>query len=81
MFEVVKNNDVGNYYFDLIEVEVMVGDGIVYSVCGMFIGKINEFCIVGINGCEVEVVVVGLLLVFENFDKFGMVGVVGMLFG
>jgi D-3-phosphoglycerate dehydrogenase len=80
-FEVVKNNDAGNYYSDLIEVEATAGDGTVHSARGTLIGKTNEPRIVGINGREVEVAAVGSLLVLENLDKPGMVGAVGTLLG
>jgi D-3-phosphoglycerate dehydrogenase len=79
-FEVVKSSDAVEYT-DLIEVEATGADGSVHSVRGTLVGKANLPRIVGINGREVEVAAEGKLLVLENLDQPGMVGMVGTLLG
>ncbi|MBW8782285.1 MAG: phosphoglycerate dehydrogenase [Verrucomicrobia bacterium] len=79
-FEVVKSSDAVEYT-DLIEVEATGGDGSVHSARGTLVGKANLPRIVGINGREVEVAAEGKLLVLENLDQPGMVGMVGTLLG
>ncbi|MFA6960274.1 MAG: phosphoglycerate dehydrogenase [Opitutaceae bacterium] len=79
-FEVVKSSDAVEYT-DLIEVESTAADGSVNSARGTLIGKANMPRIVGINGREVEVAAEGKLLVLENVDQPGMVGMVGTLLG
>ncbi|MFA6288417.1 MAG: phosphoglycerate dehydrogenase [Opitutaceae bacterium] len=79
-FEVIKSSDAGDYT-DLIEIEATGGDGSVNSARGTLIGKSNAPRLVGINGREVEVAAEGKLLVLENIDQPGMVGMVGTLLG
>jgi D-3-phosphoglycerate dehydrogenase / 2-oxoglutarate reductase len=79
-FEVVKSSDAVEYT-DLIEVEATAADGSVSSVRGTLIGKANLPRIVGVNGREVEVAAEGKLLVLENVDQPGMVGLIGTLLG
>ena len=79
-FEVVKSSDAGDYT-DLIEVEVTAADGTLHSARGTLIGKSNTPRLVGINGREVEVAAEGKLLVLENLDQPGMVGMVGTILG
>ncbi|HLP00664.1 MAG TPA: phosphoglycerate dehydrogenase [Opitutaceae bacterium] len=78
--EVVKSNSECDYT-DLIVVEATGADGSVNSARGTLIGKTQQPRIVGINGREVEVPAEGKLLVLENVDQPGMVGLVGTLLG
>ncbi len=79
-FEVIKTSDVTDYT-ELMQVEAITPAGEVFSARGTLIGKHNEPRVVGINGREVEVAAEGQLLVIENIDKPGMVGMVGTLLG
>ena len=78
--EVVKSN-VDSDYTELISVEALGADGCAYSAQGTLIGKAAQPRIVGINGREVEVEASGKLLVLENVDQPGMVGLIGTLLG
>jgi len=78
--EVVKSN-VDSDYTELIRVEAVGSDGASYSAQGTLIGKAAQPRIVGINGREVEVEASGKLLVLENVDQPGMVGLIGTLLG
>ncbi|MFT3780649.1 MAG: phosphoglycerate dehydrogenase [Nibricoccus sp.] len=78
--EVVKSN-VDSDYTELIRVEAVAADGATFSAQGTLIGKAAQPRIVGINGREVEVEASGKLLVLENVDQPGMVGLVGTLLG
>ena len=78
--EVTKSNSECDYT-ELIEVEVVDGQGGRHSAVGTLLGKANLPRIVGINGREVEVAAEGKLLVLENKDQPGMVGEVGSLLG
>lgn len=79
-FEVIKSSNPCDYT-ELIKVEAFTATNEVFSVEGTFTGKTNEPRIVGINGREVEVAAVGNLLVLENSDQPGMVGIIGTLLG
>jgi D-3-phosphoglycerate dehydrogenase len=78
--EVVKSNSESDYT-DLIEIEAVGGDGSKHSVRGTLTGRSGQPRIVGINGREVEVEANGKLLVLENVDQPGMVGLIGTLLG
>ncbi|MFT3869982.1 MAG: phosphoglycerate dehydrogenase [Nibricoccus sp.] len=78
--EVVKSN-ADSDYTELISVEALGADGCSYSAQGTLIGKAAQPRIVGINGREVEVEASGKLLVLENVDQPGMVGLIGTLLG
>ncbi len=79
-FEVVKSSSDCDYT-ELMRVEAITPSGEVFSAEGTFTGKTNEPRIVGINGREVEVAAEGKLLVLENNDQPGMVGMIGTLLG
>ncbi len=79
-FEVVKSSNACDYT-ELVKVEATCPNGEVFSAEGTFTGKTNEPRIVGINGREVEVAAEGKLLVLENVDQPGMVGLIGTLLG
>ena len=78
--DVVKSNAPCDYA-ELITVEAIDPAGNVFSAAGTLIGKSNEPRIVSINAREVEVAAEGQLLVLENVDQPGMVGLVGTLLG
>lgn len=78
--EVVKSNAPCDYA-ELITVEAVDPAGAVFRASGTILGKTNEPRIVSINGREVEVAAEGKLLVLENLDQPGMVGLIGTLLG
>ena len=78
--EVVKSNEESDYN-ELIQVEAVAADGSVYSAAGTLLGKANSPRIVAINGREVEAQPTGILLVLENRDEPGIVGLIGNLMG
>ncbi len=78
--EVVKTNDECDYA-ELIQIEAVAPDGVVYTASGTLIGKASSPRIVSINGREVEVAADGKLLVLENADVPGMVGTIGTILG
>ena len=78
--EVITSTD-DSGYTELIAVEAVAPDGVVYSAAGTLIGKGNQPRIVSINSREVEVAAEGKLLVLENNDVPGMVGTVGTILG
>jgi D-3-phosphoglycerate dehydrogenase len=78
--DIVKSN-IDCDYTDLIRVEAVAADGAVFSAQGTLTGKSAQPRIVGINGREVEVAAEGKLLVLENVDQPGMVGLIGTLLG
>ena len=78
--EIVKSN-IDSDYTELIRVEAFAADGSTHSAQATLIGKAAQPRIVGINGREVEVAAEGKLLVLENIDQPGMVGLIGTLLG
>lgn len=68
-------------YTELIRVEVATDEGAAFSAAGTLMGKGQQPRIVEINNREVEVAAEGKLLVLENLDQPGMVGVVGSILG
>jgi D-3-phosphoglycerate dehydrogenase len=79
--ETVKSN-LDSGYTELIRVEAVAADSTTtHSAQGTLIGKAAQPRIVGINGREVEVAAEGKLLVLENVDQPGMVGLIGTLLG
>ena len=78
--DVVKSNTECDYT-ELISVEAVAPDGVTCSAQGILMGKSAEPRIVTINGRDVEVAAEGKLLVLENVDIPGMVGLIGTLLG
>ena len=78
--EVVKSN-VECDYTELIAVEAIDAQGKSHSAQGTLIGKSAQPRIITINGRDVEVPAEGKLLVLENVDQPGMVGLIGTLLG
>lgn len=66
-------------YTELIRVEAVAADGTTTSASGTLIGRGQQPRIVEINGRDVEVAAEGKLLVLENVDRPGMVGIVGTI--
>ncbi len=78
--DVVKSNAECDYT-ELIAVEAIDGEGKSHSAQGTLIGKTAQPRIITINGRDVEVPAEGKLLVLENIDQPGMVGLIGTLLG
>ena len=78
--EVIKSNTESDYT-ELIRVEAIGADDVRYSAQGTLTGRTAQPRIVRINGREVEVEATGKLLVLENIDQPGMVGLIGTLLG
>ena len=78
--EVTKSSGACDYS-ELIRVEVVTADGGTFSAAGTIMGRGQQPRIVEINDREVEVAAEGKLLVLENLDQPGMVGVIGSILG
>jgi D-3-phosphoglycerate dehydrogenase / 2-oxoglutarate reductase len=78
--EVVKSNAEADYT-ELIQVEAVGEKGAAVSAAGTLLGKGNAPRLVALNGREVEAAPAGILLVYENLDTPGVIGMVGTLMG
>jgi len=78
--EVVKSNAEADYT-ELIQVEAVCERGQQFSAAGTLLGKGNAPRLVALNGREVEATPRGILLVYENSDTPGVIGMVGTLMG
>ncbi len=78
--ETIKSNTEADYT-DLIQVEAVQADGAVVSARGTLLGKANSPRLVSLNGREVEALPSGALLIYENHDEPGIIGMVGTLLG
>ena len=78
--EVVKSNQETDYT-ELMLVEAVTAKGEVFSATGTLLGKSASPRIVALNGREVEATPSGVLLVYENHDEPGIIGMVGTLLG
>jgi D-3-phosphoglycerate dehydrogenase len=78
--EVVKSNAEADYT-ELIQVEAVCERGEQVSAAGTLLGKGNTPRLVALNGREVEATPRGFLLVYENLDQPGVIGMVGTLMG
>lgn len=67
-------------YAELIHVAARI-DGVTTSVAGTFYGSLNNPRIVRINDLPVEAVPEGVLFLFENRDRPGVVGWIGTIMG
>ena len=74
--EVVKSSEESDYN-ELIVLEATAANGQTYSVEGTLIGKSGHPRIVHINGRDVEASPEGVMLVVENQDVPGIVGLLG----
>lgn len=78
--ETIKSNtDVD--YTDLILIEGVQADGVTVSAAGTLLGKANNPRLVALNGRDVEAAPSGALLIYENHDEPGIIGMVGTLMG
>lgn len=77
----VTKSSLESDYTELIQVEAVQEDGTVVSAAGTLLGRANVPRLVAINGREVEVAPAGVLLVYENTDQPGIIGMVGTLMG
>ncbi|HEY4302057.1 MAG TPA: phosphoglycerate dehydrogenase [Candidatus Didemnitutus sp.] len=78
--DVVKSNAESDYT-ELVLVEAVQEGGAVVSAAGTLLGKGNTPRLVALNGREVEATPAGELLVYENNDEPGIIGMVGTLMG
>ncbi len=78
--EVVKSN-LECDYTELVEVEARAADGSVHAASGTLIGKAQSPRTVAINGRDIEASLSGRLLLVENRDEPGIVGLVGTILG
>ncbi len=68
-------------YTELVHVEAVQAGGTVVSATGTLLGKGNNPRLVALNGRDVEAVPHGSLLIYENTDQPGIIGMVGTLMG
>jgi len=78
--EIVKSSEESDYN-ELIVLEAIGVKGDSYSVEGTLIGKTSHPRIVHINGRDVEASPEGVMLVLENKDVPGIVGILGTILG
>jgi D-3-phosphoglycerate dehydrogenase len=78
--EIVKSSNESDYT-ELIQIEAQAADGSIHSAAGTLIGKSHQPRVVSINGRDVEIGLSGVLLLIENSDEPGMVGMVGTILG
>lgn len=78
--DVVKSNSESDYT-ELVMVEAVTADGRSFSAAGTLIGKANSPRITAINGREVEAAPGVALVLIENDDRPGMIGIMGTLLG
>ena len=78
--DITKSN-VETDYTELMQVEAITADGQIFSAMGTLLGKANSPRLVSLNGREVEAAPTGALLIYENHDEPGIIGMVGMLLG
>lgn len=78
--EVVKSN-VESDYTELVQVDAITAEGATFSAAGTLIGKSNSPRITAINGREVEAAPGVALLLVENTDRPGMIGIMGTILG
>lgn len=77
---VTKSNRESDYS-EYIQLQATSGDGTVCSVAGTLIGRSHSARIVQINDRDIEVSLSNTLLVLENKDRPGIVGMLGTLLG
>ena len=61
--------------------EAVTAKGEIFSATGTLLGKASSPRLVALNGREVEAEPKGVLLVYENHDEPGIIGMVGTLLG
>lgn len=78
--EVIKST-ADTDYTELMEVKAIAADGTSVSASGTLIGKANAPRLISLNDREVEAAPAGFLLIYENHDEPGIIGMVGTLLG
>jgi D-3-phosphoglycerate dehydrogenase / 2-oxoglutarate reductase len=78
--EVIKST-ADTDYTELMEVKAVGANGTSVSACGTLIGKSNAPRLIALNDREVEAAPSGALLIYENHDEPGIIGMVGTLLG
>lgn len=78
--EVTKSN-IETDYTELVQVEAFGADGLAFCATGTLLGKANSPRLVSLNNREVEASPSGVLLIYENHDEPGIIGMVGTLLG
>ena len=78
--EVIKST-ADTDYTELMEVKAIAADGTSVSASGTLIGKANAPRLIALNDREVEAAPAGALLIYENHDEPGIIGMVGTLLG
>ncbi len=78
--EVIKST-ADTDYTELMEVKAIAADGTSVSAAGTLIGKANAPRLIALNDREVEAAPAGALLIYENHDEPGIIGMVGTLMG
>lgn len=78
--EVIKSS-LETDYTELVQVEAQADDGSLHSAAGTLIGKSHTPRAVAVNGREIEAALHGILLLLENRDEPGIVGLVGTILG
>lgn len=78
--EIVKSSEETDYT-ELMLVEAVTAKGDVVSARGTLLGKSSTPRLVALNGREIEATPRGVLLVYENHDEPGIIGMVGTLLG
>jgi D-3-phosphoglycerate dehydrogenase len=78
--ETIKSTSEADYT-DLVLVEAIQADGLTKSASGTLLGTANSPRLVALNGRGVEADPSGALLIYENHDEPGIIGMVGTLLG
>ncbi len=78
--EVVKSTTEADYT-ELVQIEAVCAEGKTYVIAGTLLGKSQHPRVVFLNGHEVEVSPAGTLLILENRDVPGIVGMLGTVLG
>ncbi len=77
---VTKSNTESDYN-ELIRLEAKCSDGKTYSVAGTLLGKGDSPRMVELNGRDLEMSLSNTLLILENHDRPGIVGMLGTALG
>src|SRR5258708_18404516 len=68
-------------YRELMEVKAIAADGTSVSAAGTLIGKANAPRLIALHDREVEAAPAGALLIYENHDEPGIIGMVRPFMG
>ena len=78
--EATKSNSDSDYT-DLVRLETVSPEGETFSIEGTLVGTLGRSRIVHINGRDVEATPEGCLLILENRDAPGIIGMIGTVLG